>query len=326
MVIVSDVGGTKTVFALAEWTGSDYTITHAQRFRSNDFSSFQILLDSYFEELPVKRPDKLCIGVAGVVQNNVCDVTYLPWTIDGDAIAREAGLADCRLLNDLQAAGYGLGFFKDDDKKIINKGLPVAHGTRLLIAPGTGLGEAIVVFADGRPLALPSEGGHADFAPFDETSLDALTWAQKQTGRVSAEYFIRGKGLGVIYKYLCDRDGTSPDDEMAESLKGDAGPIVIERALAGDDVLTVEAVRLFFDFLAAEAGNMAINTLSTGGVYIGGGVVPRIVSLLDTDRFVEIFSAKGEHDDLLKTFPISIALDTQLPLYGAAEFLRLHTR
>ena len=183
------------------------------------------------------------------------------------------------------------------------------------------MGEAIVHNTGGQFIPIASEGGHADFAPIDGSTKRLWEYLRRKKRNVCCEDFLSGRGIGNIFNFLLDEGGVEPDEALVEDLQNDPGAAVTTRALESDYKPAVGAVKTFFDILASEAGNLSLKCLATGGVFIGGGIIPRIVQFLNKRRFIEIFSNKGKHRELLEKIPIYIITDTNLPLYGAGAYL-----
>jgi glucokinase len=321
MVTVADIGATKTMIALAESTADRIRLSSVQLYLGRDYDSFESVLEQYINDSGVSHISSLCIGIAGPVKENSCRVTNLSWSLDGASISRRFGIERVVLLNDLVASGYGIEKLSPDSFEIINAGQPVEDGNRLLISPGTGLGETIIHCINGKYIPVASEGGHADFAPYDGTTRRLWEYIKIMKTHVSVEDLLSGPGFPNIYRFLVYEGGSGAEDWLRKDLQDDPGRAITTRALEGTDRLAAAAVKIFLDILAAEAGNMALKGLTTGGVYIGGGIVPRILPLLDKKRFAAVFSDNGKHRSLLESFPINIVTDTKLPLYGAAGFI-----
>ena len=337
MILAGDIGGTQTTLAVFAATGGpggpggpdgqrpgfvrDSAIV--ERYSSRDFASFdEILGDFYGRHRP--RLVAACIGIAGPVRENRCTATNLPWTVEGAELARLTGLGEFRLLNDLEAVGYGIDTLEPQEILELQAGAPVpgAVGNRAVIAAGTGLGEA-GLFWDGdvwRPFA--TEGGHADFAPKDELEIALLRFLQRDHERVSWERVLSGPGLADIYRFLLETQG-GPDSEppgLVEEMRAGEPAAVIAKYAARDRSATcVRAMELFARLYGAEAGNLALQMMATGGLYIGGGIAPKNLRYLQTGSFLEAFLAKGRMRPLLEAMPVRILLNTRTALLGAAR-------
>jgi glucokinase len=320
MMIVADIGGTKAILAQVTPSAQGPALAAVRRYECAAFRSFSDLLESYLKESAASPITALGIAVAGPVIGAVCRLTNLPWVIDREAIRDRFHLQRIILLNDLVAAGYGLPDLKNDGWLTINPG-EEKEGNRVLISPGTGLGEGIVHCDHGRYEPIASEGGHADFEPFDGITKRLWEFLKKTQPRVSVEDVLSGPGLYNLYRFIVSESGVEPDPRLTGNQEIDRGRYIANLALEHNDSSARIAVQLFWDILAAEAGNLALKALAPGGVYIGGGIAPKLLPLLDTVRFTAIFSNKGIHRPFLESVPIRLVIDTNLPLYGAARRL-----
>jgi len=321
MHIVADIGGTKTAVALAEMQDGQVTLESYQLFLNKEYTSFDAALAAYLSIVPDKNIDGLGISVAGVVDDNRCHMTNLNWLVDGGDLRERFDIKKVHLHNDLAAAGYGLEVVPVDGLERIGGGETAIKANRILISPGTGLGECIVHAVDGRYIPMPSEGGHADFAPFDGTTDRLWHFLKNRQPRISSEHILSGPGLNNIYRFLVAESGNKIDKEIDNKLDERPGAMVTDGAVDDHDPVCVRAIQIFFDILAAEGGNLALKCLSTGGAYFGGGIAPRLLTLLNKDRFTKIFADKGIHRKLLEAIPLWVVVDTDLPLYGAAFHL-----
>lgn len=308
MILAGDTGGTKTVLALFDRDGHS---VREQLFHCADFASLEAILDAF-------APGKIegaCFGVAGPVQGGTAKVTNLPWTIDERSLQRKLG-ASVKLLNDLQATALGTLALPADGFAVLQ---PEAkhdlHGTIAVIAPGTGLGEATLVHDGHRYVALPSEGGHADWAPGTDEELELWRFLRERyNAHVSVERVLCGNGIGDLYDF-CRRGAPHL------SYEGDRNAAVTDAALAKTDPHAVRALELFGELLGAEAGNVALRAMSTGGVVIGGGIPPRILPVLQSGRLVARFSQKGRFQDWAQTLGVRVALEPRAALLGAAHYV-----
>jgi glucokinase len=318
-VLAGDIGGTKTRLALVEVKGTQANITREREFVSADYASFDELLAEFMSN--AGEIHSAAFGVAGPVHNDTVQTTNLPWRIEAEALRKRFGFASCHLLNDLEATAYGLPALQADDVFTLHAGKPDVHGNRAIIAAGTGLGEA-GLFWDGhthRPFA--TEGGHASFAPRDALELDFAQILRERFGHVSWERVVSGMGIPDLYDFLLLRqDGHTPDwlfDAMQTHGKAAA---ISNAALAERDALCTETMQRFVSLYGAEAGNLALKTMSSGGLYIGGGIAPKIMPLLESGAFLNSFFDKGRMRPLLEAMPVRIILNDRTALYGPALF------
>jgi len=322
MVLAGDVGGTKTVLAALEpGTGQSpsMTIVREATLPSREIDSLESAMEAFLLGAPRLTVSAVCVGVAGPVIDGHCVATNLPWEVHERRLAAAAH-APTRLINDLEAAAHGVLTLTADKFLALQEGRPKAGANMALIAAGTGLGEAFMIAEGEEYRVVPSEGGHADFAPHDETQIDLLRFLRAEFGHVSWERVLSGPGLHSVYRFLQMRAGHAAPDWLRARLQlEDPGAVVGEVGLAGRDPVCVEALDLFVSIYGAQAGNLALEGLALGGVVIGGGIAPKIRTKLADGRFMGAFRAKGRLDSLLSSIPVRVALDPRAPLWGAAR-------
>jgi len=319
--LVADVGGTKTVMALAARQEKTVKLESLRRYSSRQYQGFENILDNYLSHFPPVTISSLAVAVAGPVVNNRCRLTNLSMEIDGESLRRKTGFRRVILINDLAAAGYGLDVMPSTSMQTIHQGSGERKGNRILISPGTGLGESIIHAVAGKYIPIASEGGHADFAPFDGATERLWAFLKRNQSRVAVEDCLSGPGIYNIFRFLLSESGIELEENRRKELASDPGPKISRWAIEENDALSISTVSLFLDILAAEAGNMALKAWSSGGVYIGGGIIPALLPLVDHQRFISVFSSKGIHRPHLERFPIYAVTDTDLPLYGAAQYI-----
>ena len=306
-VLAGDIGGTKTRLAIAEVSGSNVKLLAEESFPSRNFSSFDTLLAEFLSDKKV--PVSAAFGIAGPVEGRSVDVTNLPWRIHADELTRKFVIERCTLMNDLEATACGLPALCESDFLVLQEGIADAIGNAAVIAPGTGLGEA-GIFWDGkhhRPFA--TEGGHASFSPQGELEMDLLKHLQRRYGHVSWERVVSGEGLVNIYEFLRINH---PDSSMRDAAA------ISRDALEGSDAICVETLDCFVKLLGSEAGNLALKVMSRTGLYIGGGIPPKILPILKNGAFLEAFLNKGRMRHLLEKMPVRVILEDRAALYGAA--------
>lgn len=318
MIMVADVGATKTVIACASGGPGGLVLASAHKFHNDQYDSFESVLAAYIKAGGIGSMSAIGVAAAGAVVEGTCRLTNLEWTIDTGSLAAGFGFSRVVILNDLQAGAYGIDYLSEDAFETIHPGQPSTFGNRVLISPGTGLGEAIIHGHNGRYFPIAGEGGHADFAPYNGETVRLWEYIHRARGSVRVEDLLSGPGIAAIYNFL-----TEEGDGIDETVALDPFPeqTITRRALSGEDGTAIRTVRLFFDILAAEARIMALKTLSVGGVFFGGGVIPRLTTLLDRARFLGLFCGSGPHRELLSRIPLRVITDTDLPLYGAAAFI-----
>jgi glucokinase len=317
-ILVGDVGGTNTRLAIIDMVKGHFHFLTEETFASREEPSLESALRKFLSN-PIHPITRASFGVAGPVRNGRCEATNLPWMIDSHEIARQLNLPHVGLINDWEAGAYGIAALESKDFEVLNQGALDAKGNRAVIAAGTGLGE-VGLFWDGREhTPFPSEGGHADFAPRNHLEMDLLDYLLKRHARVSAERVISGPGLFNIYQFLKDTGRAEEPAWLVDQMRHKDPPVVItENALAGKSPLCTQALDLLASLYGAEAGNLALKVMATGGVYLGGGIAPKIVGKLRDPVFMNAFTAKGRMRPLLQAIPVRVILNTKVALLGAA--------
>jgi len=319
VILAGDVGGTKTQLALIEPGDPIRSPRARRRFASREHDSLETLVEAFLAEAG-GRPTRAVIGIAGPVVDNRCETTNLPWTMSGERLSRTLGGAPVTLLNDLVTTAWGLGELGGDDLVVLQAGNP-APGNRALIAAGTGLGEALLVRDGERWLPSPSEGGHTDFAATNEFEDGLLRWLRRRYERVSYERVLSGPGLTDLHRY--HREAGIGDEPPAFAASFDAADdpaaTVTRAALDGSCGRARAALDRFCEIYGAEAGNLALKALAVGGVYLAGGIAPKIVESLAAGGFLEAFCNKGRLSPLLSDIPVAVVLDEHTSLWGAAR-------
>lgn len=320
MLLAGDIGGTKTVLAI--YAADQRAPLAEQTFPSGSYASLEALVRAFLAAQP-HPVEYASFGVAGPVVAGRAEVTNLPWKMSEPGLKAELGLRDVKLLNDLESIAYAVPRLEAADLHTINPGEPVPGGAIAVIAPGTGLGEAFLTSDGGRYRAHPSEGGHASFAPNDEMQLDLLLYLHRRIGHVSCERVCSGLGIPNIYAFLKAHGHVEPE-WLAERLaaSADPTPVIVTAGLdtARPCAICVATLRLFVSILGAEAGNLALKVLSTGGLYIGGGIPPRILPVLQQQDFMGAFLNKGRFTEMLERMPVNIILNPKAALLGAAAY------
>jgi glucokinase len=317
LILTGDVGGTKTRLAIVEVVNTNVQILREASYPSRDYATFDLLLADFVSGVEGIRYSSF--GIAGPVLGRIAQTTNLPWLIDADALKRQFGWARCELLNDLEATAYGLPALGVNDFLVLQSGVPDAIGNTAVIAAGTGLGEA-GLFWDGQshqPFA--TEGGHASFSPSDELEVALLFHLQKKYGHVSWERVVSGMGLLDIHDFLRLRNHVAMPLWLAEEMvSGDAAAAISNAALSGKDDICAETLNWFVRLYGAESGNLALKVLSRGGLYLGGGIAPKILPLLQRKEFLDAFLNKGRMRALLASMPIKVILNDRAALFGPA--------
>ena len=321
IILAGDIGGTKTNLAVFT-TESGLRAPFAEAaFPSADYPSLEVLVQEFLSRNEIKV-DRASFGVAGPVVNGKSKITNLPWMMDETHIEDALGIASVHLLNDLLALAYAVPFLTTNDLHALNKGRAVSGGSMAVVAPGTGLGEAYLTWDGTTYRAYASEGGHADFAPSNALETGLLHYLLKRFEHVSYERVCSGSGLVNIYDYLKDSGYAEEPDWLADQMISayDRTPVIVQAALDKDRPcrLCLATLEMFISILGAEAGNMALKVMATGGVYLGGGIPPRILSALKDGPFMETFGRKGRMSKLMEAFPVYVILNPKAALLGAA--------
>lgn len=313
-VLAGDIGGTNTRLAICE-RPETLTAADVHTFPSRAHASLGEVVAKFLAG--ATAPSLACFGVAGPVTKGRGVVTNLPWIVDAAEMSVHLG-AKVAVINDLEANAYGLPVLSPSAFTVLNEGAPDPVGNFGLISAGTGLGQA-GLFWDGRthrPWAC--EGGHTSFAPDNELEVELLRWRQRDLAHVSWERFVSGPGLVTLYEFLRETKRGEEPAWLAEELREeDPGAAISKAALAGSSDLAVQALDLFVDLYGAEAGNLALKVMATGGLYVGGGIAPRIIETLRRGRFMKRFVAKGRMQPLLEAMPVRVVLDDLTALRGA---------
>ena len=323
MILAGDVGGTKTVVALFEIESGGLRLVSDATFPSTAHASFEEILTRFLEDHSRPRIETACFGVAGPVVGGRVTATNLPWTLDEEALARTTGAGCTKLLNDLEAMAYGMLGLADDDRAILNRGAKTAPtANAAVISAGTGLGQALLVWDGKRHVPIASEGGHVDFAPRTDQEIELLGFLRQEFGdHVSYERLLSGPGLHNIYRFLRSAGHEVEPGWLAERMGTEDPSVVIgEVGLAGKDSLCAESLDLFASIYGAQAGNLVLTAMALGGLFIGGGIAPKLLPVLQRGGFMRAFTDKGRFSALLESVEVSVALNPRMPLLGAAGY------
>lgn len=327
LILAGDIGGTKINIACFALEQGLLKPVVEETYHTASFTDLESLL-THFLGTRAGAVAAACFGVAGPIKNGRAESVNIPWKLIDTAVLRRHLLTEkVDLLNDMMAMAYGTMVIPEEKIFALNQGDPSVRGNAALIAAGTGLGEALLHWDKDHWEPSPSEGGHADFAPTTELEIGLLRYLQEIHGRVSYERILSGPGLFNIYRFLRDTGRGEQPDWLAERLAAeDPGAVITEAALTGKSALCEKAVEVFVHVYGAEAGNVALRSLATGGVFIGGGIAPKILPILRQETFLEAFTNKGRLRYLLETIPVRVILDPKVALYGAAYHASLLLR
>jgi glucokinase len=324
MILAGDIGGTNTRLAFFEGAPDRLTQVHIEIFPSPQFSGPTEIVRKFLGVHP-QAVDAVCFGLPGAVLNERVEITNLPWVVDARQMAADLGLASVTLINDLFANAHGIALLEESDFVVLNIGVPNGAGNRSLISAGTGLGEA-GLYADRRGGYHPfaSEGGHADFAARNDLEADLLRYLMGRFEHVSYERVLSGPGLHNIYLFLRETGRGEEPAWLAEQIaQGDPSAAISKSALEGTSAICVQALDIFVSIYGAEAGNLALKMLATGGAYVGGGIAPKIIRKLSSTAFMKAFSAKGRSSGLLKNIPVRVITNDKTALLGAGRVAAL---
>jgi glucokinase len=319
LLLAGDIGGTTTRLAFFDSAQGLSAPLKEKRFPSRESGSLEEIVASFAGEHGLAA-ERACFGIAGPVRQGCVRTPNLPWTVNAAALASVLGIEQVWLINDLEANAYGIDLLAPEDFAVLNQGEADPTGTIAVISAGTGLGEAIAYWDGARHRPLPSEGGHADFAPRNELEVELLLYLRAEHGRVSTERVVSGPGLRNIYRFLHDaRHQPETQSVVDEMRRSDPSAAISRAALAGTCPLCSQTLDLFVSLYGAEAGNVALRFLTTSGVYLGGGISPKIVERLKGPGFMQAFTAKGRLSPLLEKIPVRVILNEQTALLGAGR-------
>jgi glucokinase len=318
-VLAGDVGGTKTLLGIFDTNPPRPSPIVTRSFATLEHRDLPSMVDEFLTHAEAKQTPigTACFGVAGPVIDEAAELTNVPWRIDARGVASTSGIARVKLLNDLEAIGYSVPVLRADELRVLQQGTPRAGGNMALIAAGTGLGEALIHNVGGRQIPSASEGGHADFAARTEREIALVRDVTSRFGRCDVEHVISGRGLLNIYRVAhrsarCAAGIDVNDADAAAHISAAA----IERRCAG----CVETLDIFVDAYGAEAGNLALRSVSTGGLFVGGGIAPKILPALTAGGFMRAFLAKAPLESMVGSMPVQVVLNAETGLLGAAVY------
>lgn len=328
MILAGDIGGTKCNLGLFEQQGGKLSLLVSRRYATKEFSdrSFEAVIDEFKRfaaEAAAKngRITAAAFGAAGAVMDGLVHGTHVPWPLEAKTLASHLGIDRVRLLNDVEAAALGLPYLRSEDVAALNAGSAPEHATRALLAAGTGLGESVLFWDGRRYRVLPTEGGEADFTPATDREIELLRFLRARVGRVRAEEILSGSGFRWIHEFLDStvRHPSFSDTRGAnDSPAADSAQEITQNAASGACEICKETVNFWIATYASEAGNLALRTLAYGGVYVGGGIAPKILSTLRNGSFARMFADKGRFGPVLARIPLYVVLNENAPLWGAA--------
>lgn len=319
MFLAGDIGGTNARLAFFEIEVGRPRLVAEKIYRSREQSSLEEAVEKFVGEHGQLSVGSACFGIAGPVRDGKVTAANLPWIIEASRLSKLLNDACVTLINDLEANAYGLSALAEEDFVVLNAGSPDPQGNEAIISAGTGLGEAGLRLEGKRRRPIASEGGHADFAARGDLQIELLRFLFAKYSHVSCERVLSGPGLLNIYTFLRDTGRFDEPAWLTEQLRHEDPAAVISRmALDGKSELCAQSVGIFVSIYGAEAGNLALRMLATGGVFLGGGIAPKIISQLKAPAFMEAFAAKGRMEFLLKSIPVRVIMNDQTALLGAA--------
>jgi glucokinase len=319
VILAGDVGATKTMLGLFSSDHGRPALLRQQTLLSSAYPGLASMVRDF---LHGDEPQRACFGVAGPVIDGSAEITNLSWTVHAKTLAADLHIADLSLINDLVALGYSVASLSEKDFLVLNQGQVLARANAAVIAAGTGLGECSLYWDGRKYIPLPAEAGHADFAPYDETSLELVRYLRRRNLCASVEHVLSGPGLVNIYRFLRSTGEVPETADIAEKLRdGDPAATITQAALAGECALCARALRVFVSAYGAEAGNLALRSLALGGIYLGGGIARKIAGWLQGGLFMTAFGNKDRQTAMMAQIPVRVILSENAPLLGAASYL-----
>jgi glucokinase len=318
MILAGDIGGTNARLAYFQPQNGDLRLVCERVFPSRDYSELDDIVSEFLKD-STAPPAMACFGIAGPVRNGRVETSNLPWIIEQSRLAKRIQLPATLLINDLEASAWGIGGLRSQDLTPLNSVAP-SDGNQAVIAPGTGLGEAGLFWDGSRHQVFACEGGHADFAPQGELQIELLQSLASRYGHVSYERILSGPGLVNVYEFLQKKDSREePAGFAAQLSQGDAAATISHAALNGANRLAEAALDLWISVYGAEAGNLALKAMATGGIFLGGGISPKILPRLTGPTFMRAFLEKGRLRPLLESISVQVVTNDKAGLLGAAR-------
>lgn len=321
-VLAGDIGGTKTILRLVEGLGAQYKTLRQETYVSADYEHLAPMVQDFLKDLDGDLPKAACFAIAGPVKDNTSQLTNLSWQLDATDLVQTLHIPRVQLINDFAAVGYGVLYMTPDDLDLLQDCPAQPKAPIAILGAGTGLGEALMVWSDGDYDVIATEGGHTDFAPRTDLEIGLLKYLRDRHGRVSVERVVSGQGIYSIYEYLRDTNVHPESEEVRSRLASTPtkGAVISEFGLTAQDPLCSKTLDLFVAAYGAEAGNLALKTLSFGGVYLAGGIAAKLGKKMHDPIFRDSFLNKGRMSPLLEQMPISTILNPQVGLIGAVYY------
>jgi glucokinase len=320
MILAGDIGGTNARLAYFEVEQGKPKMVAQEVYPSRESSGLDEIVTKFVRSQP-QKPSMACFGVAGPVSNGRVETSNLPWLVDGAQLAKELGLPKALLINDLEANAWGIAELKPENLVALNQVKSPRGGNQAVVAAGTGLGEAGLYWNGQKYEVFACEGGHCDFAPRNELEIELLRHLSARFGHVSVERIVSGPGLVNVYRFLRDTHrGEEPAWLTDQMVHSDPAAAISNAALSGKSPLAEHALDLWISIYGAEAGNVAMKLMATGGIFLGGGIAPRLVPKLSGPLFMQAFTAKGRMQALLENIPVKVIVYDKIALFGAALY------
>jgi glucokinase len=325
MILAGDVGGTHARLAFFDLEDGRLKLISATIFPSREYSGLDQIVSEFLHTVNV-QPDHVCFGIAGPVRDGRVETPNLPWMVDSHRLASELHLKSVLLINDLEANAWGIAELESKDQVVLNQVKGNPQGNQAVIAAGTGLGEAGMYWDGTDHQVFASEGGHTDFAPRNEVEVELFRYLNAQYGHVSYERILSGPGLVNVFHFLRDSGrGKEPQWLTDEMQHADPAAAISQAAMDSRCSLCEQAVEIFVSVYAAEAGNLALKVMATGGVYLGGGIAPKLLPKLSGSLFMHAFSAKGRMQSVLEAIPVKVITNDKTALLGAARYAQMRS-
>ena len=321
IVLAADIGGTKINLALCGYKNNAPQILCSAKYHSKDYTSIEMVINQFLAANNSLKPIAICIGAAGPVHGNKVEFTNLSWQVDGAEIAKQTGIKNVAIINDLEATAYGIACLDKHDFYNLQVGDKNITGNIAIVAPGTGLGEAGMYFDGQSYYPFATEGGHTGFSPRTELDIELLQYLQQQNKVVSWEHLVSGPGTFSIYQFLRDIKNMEEPQWLSDALlTGDKTATISKSAIENKAEICVQTMQLFVKYLAQETTNLVLKFKATGGVFLGGGIPPKILPLLQQKVFIETFKQCDRMGELVNRTPVNVILNDQAALLGAAYF------
>jgi glucokinase len=319
MILAGDIGGTNARLAYFQPKNGHFELVSERVFPSREHRELGEIVTRFLDESGT-RPEAACFGIAGPVRNGRVETSNLPWVIEQSILAKQIHLPSTLLINDLEASAWGIGALSKDDLVTLNAGSGTITGNQAVVAPGTGLGEAGLFWDGARHHVFACEGGHSDFAPQGDLQIELLRFLMKRTGHVSYERILSGPGLVNVYEFLCASGCGKESEALTAAMKvGDPAAEISRAALSGKDQVASQALDIWVAVYGAEASNLGLKILATGGLFLAGGITPKILPRLQGPLFLEAFLRKGRLRPVVESMPVHVVMNEKAGLLGAAR-------